>query len=81
MDRKGWDICVPRLGDPAPERAPMLDFSSGYVTRAAGSLPSQGPKAPWRVHQNYLKDLAALRFGAIADAAMHFGRAEQVQDG
>ena len=75
MDRKGWEICVPRLGDPAPERAPMLDFSSGYVQRAAASMPSQGPKAPWRVHQNYLKDLAALRFGTVADAAMHFERA------
>jgi cation diffusion facilitator CzcD-associated flavoprotein CzcO len=81
MDRRGWDICVPRLGDPAPARAPMLDFSSGYVSRAAGSLPSQGPKAPWRVHQNYLKDVAALRFGPVADAAMQFGRAGAVQDG
>jgi cation diffusion facilitator CzcD-associated flavoprotein CzcO len=75
MDRKSWDICVPRLADPAPERAPMLEFSSGYVRRAARSLPSQGPDAPWRVHQNYLKDLAALRFGRIADAVMHFSRA------
>jgi len=79
MDRKGWSICVPRFGDPAPERAPMLDFSSGYVTRAADSLPSQGPEAPWRVHQNYLKDLAALRFGRIDDGAMHF--AAPAQDG
>jgi len=72
MDRKGWSISVPRFGHAAPERSPMLDFSSGYVTRAAASLPSQGPKAPWRVHQNYLKDLAILRFGRIDDGAMHF---------
>jgi len=75
MDRKGWDICVPRIGDPPPARAPMLDFSSGYVQRAAASLPCQGDKVPWRVHQNYLKDLAALRFRTVADAAMHFERA------
>jgi cation diffusion facilitator CzcD-associated flavoprotein CzcO len=81
MDRNGWDICVPRLGDAAPERMPMLDFSSGYVQRAAGSLPSQGPKAPWRVHQNYLKDLTALRFGSVTDAVMHFARAGPAQDG
>jgi cation diffusion facilitator CzcD-associated flavoprotein CzcO len=81
MDRNGWNICVPRLADPAPERAPMLDFSSGYVSRAAGSLPSQGPKAPWRVHQNYLKDLTALRFGAIADNVMHFSKAAPAHDG
>ena len=53
---------MPRLGLAATERHPMLDFSSGYVRRAEGSLPAQGPKAPWRVHQNYLKDLAAMRF-------------------
>jgi cation diffusion facilitator CzcD-associated flavoprotein CzcO len=81
MDREGWDICVPRLDDPAPARAPMLDFTSGYVRRAGGSLPSQGPKPPWRVHQNYLKDLAALRFGPIADGAMEFGRARHEQGG
>jgi monooxygenase len=81
MDRKNWDICVPRFGQTAPARAPMLDFSSGYVSRAAGSLPSQGPRPPWRVHQNYLKDLAALRFGPVADAAMHFSKAGAAQDG
>ena len=81
MGRKGWDICVPRLGDASPVRAPMLDFSSGYVRRAEGSLPSQGEKAPWRVHQNYLKDLTALRFGRVDDRVMQFGRAAPAQSG
>ena len=75
MDRHGHAICAPRLADPAMERQPMLDFSSGYVTRAAGRLPGQGPKAPWRVHQNYLKDLAALGLRPIAtgDGVPHAG--------
>jgi len=81
MDRGGWAMCVPRLGDDSPARSPMLDFSSGYVRRAEGSLPSQGEKAPWRVHQNYMKDLAALRFGRIDDGAMQFERARAPQDG
>ncbi|HKR24186.1 MAG TPA: NAD(P)/FAD-dependent oxidoreductase [Allosphingosinicella sp.] len=76
MDRHGHTICVPRLGEIAPERAPMLDFSSGYVARAAPFLPSQGPAPPWRIHQNYLKDLAAMRFRSVADSAMEFGRAD-----
>ena len=53
----------------------MLDFSSGYVRRAGGSLPAQGPKPPWRVHQNYLKDLAALSFGRSPTRRWSFGRA------
>jgi len=75
MDRHGYASCAPRLGAVAPERAPMLDFSSGYVSRAAPFLPSQGPAPPWRVHQNYLKDLAAMRFRSVADSAMEFRRA------
>jgi monooxygenase len=80
MGRGGWTICVPRMDEPPPPREPMLDFSSGYVRRAADSLPSQGPKPPWKVHQNYLKDLVALRFGRVDDGAMHFGRAAAAQD-
>jgi monooxygenase len=72
MDRRGYAVCVPRLPQGAVERRPMLDFSSGYVRRAEGSLPSQGPSAPWRVHQNYLKDLAALSLRPVTDAAMEF---------
>lgn len=75
MERLGYAFCVPRIGDRPVARQPMLDFSSGYVRRAEGSLPGQGPKAPWRVHQNYIKDLAALGLRPVTDAAMEFGRA------
>jgi monooxygenase len=74
MDRRGLDIAVPRLPEGGVERAPMLDFTSGYVRRAAGSLPAQGPAAPWRTHQNYLKDLIALGWGKVTDEAMEFRR-------
>lgn len=75
MDRRGLDICVPRPPAGAVERHPMLDFSSGYVRRAEGSLPRQGPRPPWRVHQNYLKDLALLSLRPVTDGAMEFRRA------
>jgi cation diffusion facilitator CzcD-associated flavoprotein CzcO len=72
MDAKGHRICVPRLPAEGVERAPLLDFSSGYVTRAAGRMPAQGTKAPWRLHQNYVKDLLALGRGQVEDEAMEF---------
>ncbi|HEX4737276.1 MAG TPA: NAD(P)/FAD-dependent oxidoreductase [Allosphingosinicella sp.] len=72
MDRRGCTSCAPRLPDPPPGREPMLDFTSGYVRRAAGLLPAQGEKAPWRVHQNYLRDLVALRFETVTDGVMEF---------
>lgn len=75
MERHGHAVCVPRLDGARIERQPMLDFTSGYVQRAAAILPGQGPNPPWRVHQNYLKDLVALRFRSVTDAAMEFGKA------
>ncbi|MDQ8755768.1 NAD(P)/FAD-dependent oxidoreductase [Sphingosinicella sp. LHD-64] len=74
MDRHDLALCVPRLPAGGVARQPMIDFSSGYVRRAAASLPGQGPKPPWRVHQNYLKDRLMLGLGTITDEAMEFRR-------
>jgi cation diffusion facilitator CzcD-associated flavoprotein CzcO len=75
MQRSRTDICVPRVGDPSVAPEPMLDFSSGYVRRAAQVMPRQGSKAPWRVHQNYVSDMLSLKFAALRDGAMTFARA------
>ncbi|HTU09782.1 MAG TPA: NAD(P)/FAD-dependent oxidoreductase [Allosphingosinicella sp.] len=76
MDRHRLDLCVPRLPAEGVERQPMLDFSSGYVQRAAASLPAQGTKPPWRVYQNYYRDFAALGLGIVTDGVMEFRRAK-----
>jgi cation diffusion facilitator CzcD-associated flavoprotein CzcO len=75
MDRHGLAVCVPRLPAGGVERQPMLDFSSGYVQRAAASLPGQGTAPPWRVYQNYFRDFAALGMGTVTDGVMEFRRA------
>jgi cation diffusion facilitator CzcD-associated flavoprotein CzcO len=75
MVRHRLDYCVPRLPPGGVERMPMLDFSSGYVARAEGMLPGQGTNAPWRLYQNYYKDLAALGLGTVTDGVMEFRRA------
>jgi monooxygenase len=72
MDKHGWRQCTPRNDDPALVPQPWLDFSSGYVTRAVGKFPKQGSRTPWRVHQNYARDLLSLRFGAVEDGVMKF---------
>jgi monooxygenase len=51
---------------------PAIDFTSGYVLRALHTLPRQGSKTPWRLHQNYVKDLSMLRFGRVDDGTMEF---------
>ena len=71
MDRRGFTECRP-VNDEALEAEPWLDFSSGYVTRAMHRFPKQGPKAPWRVYQNYALDLMAFRYGRVDDGVMRF---------
>lgn len=72
MDQHGYKQCTPRLKDPEITPEPAIDFNSSYVLRTLHTLPQQGSKMPWRVHQNYARDLAALRFGCVDDGTMEF---------
>ncbi len=74
MRRRGLRICVARNADPDLRPEPALDFTSGYVQRALDRLPKQGSKVPWKLHQNYLRDLIGLKLGRIEDGAMTFSR-------
>jgi monooxygenase len=46
---------------------PIIDLASGYVLRSISELPKQGERAPWRLHQNYVRDVRLLRRGPIDD--------------
>jgi hypothetical protein len=54
---------------------PFIDFNSGYVLRAIDSFPKQGERSPWRLHQNYLRDVQLLKRGSLEDEGMQFSRA------
>ncbi|QIK40064.1 NAD(P)/FAD-dependent oxidoreductase [Pontibrevibacter nitratireducens] len=54
-----------------------VPLSSGYVQRAHGSLPMQGDRGPWRVHQNYLRDVYAFRYAPVDDGAMVLSTMDQ----
>jgi hypothetical protein len=72
MEATGHRQCTPLNRDPSVTEEPFIDFTSGYVLRAIDQFPRQGSKAPWRLHQNYARDIVALRFGALEDGAMVF---------
>jgi len=75
MARRGYAWAMPpRLGPDVP-RLPLLDFSSGYVQRSLAQLPAQGPRAPWRVRQNYTLDRLELRRHRVDDGVLAFGHA------
>jgi monooxygenase len=72
MDKHGYAVCTPRVNDPDIEDEPVIDFTSGYVQRALHTLPRQGSKTPWRLHQNYVRDLSMMRYGRVDDGTMEF---------
>lgn len=72
MEKTGLRQCTPRNKDASVKFEPFLDIAAGYVQRALDKFPKQGNKAPWKLYQNYMMDLTALRFGSIKDEAMEF---------
>jgi len=68
MDAHGYRQATP-LPRPGAASAtkPFLDLTSGYVQRSLDRFPRQGAQAPWRIHQNYLKDIRMLRHGDVED--------------
>ena len=72
MKKHGYAQCVPRQNDPSITEEPWIDFSSGYVQRSLALFPKQGSRAPWKLRQNYARDIMTLRFGRIDDGVMEF---------
>jgi monooxygenase len=72
MDRHGYKQCTPRRNDPTVTEEPIIDFSSGYVQRSIHLFPKAGSKVPWKLHQNYARDLLNLRFGRLDDGVLEF---------
>lgn len=72
MRKTGTRAAVPVFAPGSVTEEPMLDFTSGYVQRAMDSFPKQGTETPWRVYQNYFKDLFSLRFSSLTKTALKF---------
>ncbi len=74
MRENGYDVATPLPPDPSVPTYPFIDFNAGYVLRSIDLLPKQGPHSPWRLHQNWFKDVKLLRRGPVDDS-MEFSRA------
>lgn len=71
LERGGYRHCVPTpTADLKSE--PLIDLTAGYIERSRHLFPSAGDKRPWRLYQNYLADMATLRFGAVDDGHLRF---------
>ncbi len=74
MDQHGHDACTPRAPDASLPTEPMIDLTAGYVKRSIDDLPKQGGRTPWRLHQNYARDVLMLRHGSLEDEGMKFSK-------
>lgn len=73
MQRKGFVQATPRAPEDE-ETVPWLDFTSGYVVRAMDRFPRQGRRPPWRLYQNYARDLLMIRWSALEDGTLELRR-------
>ena len=73
MDRRAYQVCTPLAPD-SDNLEPIIDLKSGYVLRGIDALPKQGPEAPWRLHQNYPRDVLLLKHGRVDDEGVEFSR-------
>ncbi len=73
MRRKGYRIAVPDYRGDGRTRPPARTHLRIRAARRGGTLPRQGTRNPWRMHQNYLLDLPTMRFGRL-DESMAFSR-------
>ncbi|WP_433341493.1 flavin-containing monooxygenase [Micromonospora sp. CA-111912] len=74
LDATGQQVVTP-LAPASGDLEPLIDLKSGYVLRSADVLPKQGAATPWRLHQNYARDVLLMRHGRLTDSGVRFSRA------
>jgi monooxygenase len=80
MDEYGYAACTPKRPDASVEIKPFIDLTSGYVLRSIGKFPKQGDRPPWRMYQNYPRDILMIRRGDLEDEGVEFSRARRAAD-
>ena len=72
MDANDFQTVVVEHPGSDVEERPFMEFTPGYVLRSLDELPKQGSRTPWRLNQNYLRDIRLIRRGKIADEGLRF---------
>ncbi len=67
MKENNFSVVVPDFDYENQQSEPLLDFNAGYILRANDIMPKQGSKAPWKVYQNYIKDVFSLKYADVKD--------------
>ncbi|WP_394220752.1 flavin-containing monooxygenase [Alteromonas gracilis] len=71
LEKNHYSSVYPYLEE-EQESEGIVDLNSGYILRAAPTVPKQGLHFPWRNKDFYLKDLMAIKYSGIADGVLRF---------
>lgn len=74
MKEGGYTSFTPIAPAQFKSEEPFIDLTSGYVTRKIAEWPRQGDAVPWKVYQNYPRDVKLFRKSDVADGVMRFDR-------
>jgi len=72
MTKRGATQATPVLDPAQMTDDNFFGLKAGYIERALETVPKQGATHPWRVHHNYARDYAALKFGKVDDGVLTF---------
>jgi len=72
LDRVGMRQVTPRWREATLPDRPFVDLTSGYVLRSVQDFPKQGERPPWRLFQNYIRDVLMIRRGSLEDDSIEF---------
>jgi monooxygenase len=72
MTARGYTKVVPLWSAGELPDNPFVDLASNYVLRSVHEFPKQGTRAPWRLYQNYIRDVILLKRGRVDDPALDF---------
>lgn len=74
LDETGRDYCVAHEPETSLERLPAIDLTSNFIRRSIDAFPRQGAEAPWRLRQNYPRDIRELLHTPVEDGVLEFRR-------
>jgi cation diffusion facilitator CzcD-associated flavoprotein CzcO len=75
LDAHGYSQFVVHASDDDRAEDSLLGgLSSGYVRRGNDRMPRQGTRGPWKVRNDYVRDVPVLRHSPIEDGVLEFSR-------
>lgn len=72
MAQHNYTTCVPEFDKTQFETQALFDFDAGYILRGKNIMPTQGSKKPWKVYENYIKDISLIKRGDLNDGYLKY---------